>query len=349
MPISTNKQYDRQTLQDQAKIGQPALAYLLVNHIEQLKVPPMTDDIIPHPLYTVRLQFKDILTGALAEEIGTALEDHVFSVLLHNHESADGDRWSVTLTTYGAPDTAGLLAILDNFAAEKDISPLLTATDIVAEKLPERDWLRHVHENFPPVEAGRFYIYGSHYTETKPDHLIPLCIDAATAFGSGEHETTKGCLMAFEMLDKKIDVQNALDMGCGSGILAIGLIKIWPKAKLTAVDIDPESIIVTERHAEMNDCADLIVTETGDGYNAAVVAQNAPYDLIAANILAGPLMEMAPDLEKYLKPGGYCVLSGLLGRQEADVTAAHTALGLVPVESITVGEWRALVLQKPLA
>lgn len=309
----------------------------------------MTDDIIPHPLYTVSLDFKDVLSGALAEEIGTALEDHAVSVLLHNHESADGDRWSVTLTTYGAPDTETLLSALNDFAASKNMPPLLTAADIQSEKLPEKDWLRHVHDNFPPVEAGRFYIYGSHYTGEKPANLIPLCIDAATAFGSGEHETTKGCLMAFDALAQKTTVQNALDMGCGSGILAIALTKIWPDATVAAVDIDPESIIVTNRHAEMNGCAGLIATEAGDGYHAALVAQNAPYDLIAANILAGPLIDMAPDLEKYLKPGGYCVLSGLLGRQENDVTAAHTAYGLVPVQSITIGEWRALVLQKALA
>lgn len=310
---------------------------------------PVTEDIIPHPLYTVSLDFKENLSGTLAEEIGTALEEHAVSVLLHNHESADGDRWSVTLTTYGAPDTKALLAVLDDYASSKNIPPLLTAADIRYEKLPEKDWLRHVHDNFPPVEAGRFYIYGSHYTGEKPAHLIPLCIDAATAFGSGEHETTKGCLTAFDMLDEKTSIQNALDMGCGSGILAIAITKIWPDAHIAAVDIDPESIIVTERHAAMNDCAAQIVTEAGDGYNTALVAQNAPYDLIAANILAGPLMDMAPDLDKNLKPGGYCVLSGLLGRQENDVTAAHTALGLVPVHSITVGEWRALVLQKPLA
>jgi len=309
----------------------------------------MTDDIIPHPLYTVSLRFKDTLSGTLAEQIGNLLEDHAVSVLLHNHESADGDRWSVTLTTYNAPDIKRLISLLDGFAQEKGVPPLLAESDIVFEKLPEKDWLRHVHENFPPVEAGRFFVYGSHYDSAKPDHLVPLCIDAATAFGSGEHETTKGCLMAFDKLAAQNTFENALDMGCGSGILAIGITKIWPEAKVTAVDIDPESIIVTERHAEMNGCKDKIKTEAGNGYAAAIVAANAPYDLIAANILAGPLMDMAPDLEKYLAPGGYGVLSGLLGRQEADVAAAHAAAGLEPVDSITIGEWRALVLRKPLA
>jgi ribosomal protein L11 methyltransferase len=339
------KQYDRQRPQDQAKIGQhkPCAKPFGKRRYD------MTDDIIPHPLYTVSLNFKDVLSGTQAEEIGTLLEDHVVSVLLHNHESADGDRWSVTLTTYNPPDTGVLIGLLDSFANEKGLAPLLTQSDITFEKLPEKDWLRHVHDNFPPVEAGRFFIYGSHYDGAKPDHLLPLCIDAATAFGSGEHETTKGCLTAFDKLAAENTFKNALDMGCGSGILAIGITKIWPDAKVVAVDIDPESIIVTERHAQMNACNTAIKTEAGDGYAAVIVAENAPYDLIAANILAGPLMDMAPDLEKYLAPGGYCVLSGLLGRQEAEVTAAHTVVGLLPVHSITVGEWRALVLQKPLA
>lgn len=305
-----------------------------------------TDALIPHPLYKVTLDFPDTVTGDLAEDLGNALEDLGVSVFLHNQDHADGDRWTVSVTTYGAPDLDAIHARLDAYAAGKNIPPLIARDRISAEKLPEKDWLRHVHDNFPPVTAGRFYIYGSHHTGDVPAGLVPLCIDAATAFGSGEHETTKGCLIAFDKLAENNRFENALDMGCGSGILAIGMTKIWPGIRVAAVDIDPESIVVTERHAGMNGASADISFEAGDGYAAPLAQSAAPYDLIAANILAGPLIDMAPQLYAVLQKGGYCVLSGLLARQEADVTAAHAAVGLTPIDSIAIGDWRALVLRK---
>lgn len=300
-------------------------------------------DHIPHPLHRVTLSYPGVLTAEDAQAIADALDDISVSVFLHNREAnldagenGDGDDWTVTLTTYGAPDAQHIHDLLEGRV------PL---SGIHIEKLPEKDWLRHVHENFPPLSVGRFYIYGSHVEGDKPQGLIPLQIDAATAFGSGEHETTKGCLLAFEWLAAHGHVfNNALDMGCGSGILAIAMQKIWPDIKLLAVDIDAESIIVTRRHAEMNNA--VLEAIADDGYNAPQVPQRAPYDLIAANILAGPLIAMAPDLDRSLAPGGFCVLSGLLARQEQDVTAAHTALGLKLVHKIEINDWRALVLQK---
>ena len=208
-----------------------------------------------------------------------------------------------------------------------------------------------MHENFPPVTIGRFFVYGSHVKQETPAGLIPLQIDAATAFGSGEHETTKGCMLSFDWMVEqglKADTPlNALDMGCGSGILAIAITKVWQNAKVTAIDIDPESVVVTNRHAELNGAGAVITTAAGDGYNTPRCQQNAPYDLIAANILAGPLIAMAPQLNAVLKPGGYAVLSGLLGRQQVEVTAAHVAEGLKPVHALELGDWRALTFTKP--
>ena len=297
----------------------------------------VAEDHIPHPLFRTRLSFPKTLTGEEAQEIADLLDEMAVSVFLHNAESTDGDNWSVSLTTYGPPDTADILSRLEG---------RIGADGLHVEKLVEQDWLRHVHENFPPVITGKFFVYGSHYEETPPADLIALKIDAATAFGSGEHETTKGCLMAFEDLASKHSFKNALDMGCGSGILGIAMAKLWPEVKVTAIDIDLESVIVTKRHAEMNGVKNLFAEE-GDGYNAPSARGNAPYDLIGANILAGPLIDMAPDLNSVLRPGGFAVLSGLLARQEKDVTAAHEALGLKMVRSIALGDWRALIFQKP--
>jgi ribosomal protein L11 methyltransferase len=304
------------------------------------------DNIIPHLLYRVDFAFASPLSGAAAEKIGTALEELGLSVFLRNEESSDGDRWTVSLTTYGAPDLKALHRQLEAAGTEHGFAALAAGAVLTMERLPEKDWLRHVHENFPPVTAGRFFIYGSHYTGEKPLDLVPLCIDAATAFGSGEHETTKACLIAFDRLATENTFRNGLDMGCGSGILAIGMTRIWPGIRVTAIDIDPESIIVSGRHAAMNNVTSAISLQAGDGYAASLSRDNAPYDLIAANILAGPLVDMASDLYAALRPGGFCVLSGLLARQEDEVAAAHTALGLQLTDKIAIGEWRALVLRK---
>jgi ribosomal protein L11 methyltransferase len=304
------------------------------------------DNIIPHDLWTVRFNFRQILGGALPEKLSEALEDVAVSVFLHNLESTDGDNWTLTLTTLGRPDVGEIFKRIAGVATAENIAPLLEEKDIIAGKLPEKDWLKHVHENFPPIKTNRFFIYGSHYTGEKPKDFIPLQIDAATAFGSGEHETTRGCLQALERLQKEHVFKNGLDMGCGSGILAIAQVKLWPDIFVTAIDIDPESVTVTQRHAGMNGVSGKIQAAAGNGYSVPLVAQNAPYDIITANILANPLVEMAPALAQVLRPGGYAVLSGLLGRQKAEVVAAHEKLGLRLTGEEEIGEWRALVLQK---
>lgn len=310
-------------------------------------VKPYADEgQISHALWKVEFSFKQKLSGEIAQRIADILEETAVSVSLHNNEATDGDDWTVSLVTMGKPDTDEIYRRLCLFEIAEGTKDLLTYQDIKAEKLPEKDWLLHVHENFPPVKIGSFFVYGSHYEGDRPVGFISLKIDAATAFGSGEHETTQGCLDAFEFLSSSYEFKNALDMGCGSGILAVGMTKLWPDIRVTAVDIDPESIVVTARHAEMNNAKSFIMAQAGDGYKTAIVAQHAPYDLIAANILANPLIEMAPDLYANLMQGGFCVLSGLLARQRDEVTAAHEKLGLKLVRAIEVGEWRALIFQK---
>lgn len=299
-------------------------------------------ETIPHPLWRTTLCLGDVDALALEDGFSEALGESVVSVFLQNKDATDGNDWDLIITTIGAPDLGDMHTRL---AAVHPVKK----EDLKAEKLPEKDWLRHVHDNFPPVTIGKFFVYGSHYEGDVPANLTPLKIDAATAFGSGEHETTKGCLEALQALAdgaEHASPLHILDMGCGSGILAIGAAKIWPDAKLTAIDIDPESVIVTQRHAQMNGAEKNIVQEAGDGYASPLCQHNAPYDIIIANILAGPLIDMAGDLNKALKSGGYCVLSGLLARQKDDVVNAHVAQGLTLQNVIEIGDWRTLVLQK---
>jgi ribosomal protein L11 methyltransferase len=262
----------------------------------------------PRAFHRILLSKAAALGGEEAQELSDQLENlfdgRGFAVLTKNRNPSDGDDWALELNTPFLPD-------LKTLAAE-----ILEATGAVftlrAEAVADVDWLQQVHRDFPPIALGRFFVYGSHYVGAMPKNKIALNIDAATAFGSGEHETTKACLMALELLHDK-PCAKALDMGCGSGILALAIKKLWPDAAVLAVDIDPESVRVTKRHADMND-ADVMAV-AGDGYAAKEVGAAAVYDLITANILAGPLIAMAPDLNRVLKPGGFAVLSGLLVRQ----------------------------------
>ncbi len=301
------------------------------------------NDIIPHKLWTVKLSFNKKLSGDLPEKLSCALEDVVASVFMRNTEHVEGDNWEITLTTIGEPNLDKIINAIETIEVN-----IVNKKEVIIEELPEVDWLQHVHDNFPPVIIGKFFVYGSHYDGEFPEELIPLKVDAATAFGSGEHETTQGCIQALEYLvdEKKYNFKNALDMGCGSGILAIVMANLMPEAKITAIDIDPESVVVTNRHASLNGIPEKINAATGDGYSTVLAQKNAPYDIIASNILSGPLIEMAPEVSKVLKEGGYCILSGLLLKQKENVVDAYVVEGLELIHAEEIGEWQALVMRK---
>lgn len=214
---------------------------------------------------------------------------------------------------------------------------------------PDKNWLEEVYQAFPPMEIGTFYLYGSHYKdqiEKIPDHLIPLQIDAATAFGSGEHPTTRLCLERLSALKAQGHIfQNILDMGCGSGILAIAAQKLWPDAKIYGVDNDAESVNVSAEHAQTNDVTG-IHFECADGYNAEIVQNHHPFDLIIANILTRPLISMAPQCGQVAKLNGHLILSGLLDRQKDEVIKAHEDHGFTFVKNWTHETWSCLMLEK---
>jgi ribosomal protein L11 methyltransferase len=290
------------------------------------------ESISPSDLWSVEIAAG--LPQEKAQALADSLEDMAVSVYLHNADPANDDRWDVRLTVAGKPDAGALKAAVGDI-------PFTVAP------VQQKDWLKAVHENFPPLTIGKFFIYGSHVADTPPPDLLPLRIDAATAFGSGEHPTTQGCLLALENLAQDYRFANGLDMGCGSGILAVAMARLWPGMKIAAVDIDPESTRMTKHHAALNGVQDRIAAETGDGYDAPLARTRAPYDLITANILAGPLIGMAGNLDAVLKVGGFCVLSGLLARQMEDVAAAHMARGLELALRLPMGDWDALVFRKP--
>lgn len=215
------------------------------------------------------------------------------------------------------------------------------------KEIENKNWLEESFTPLPPIKAGRYYVYGSHIKEEIPPSLIPLKIDTKTAFGSGKHQTTKGCLLALNDLakDKSFRPKNALDMGCGSGILALAAVKTF-HIPVLAVDIDAESVRVAKKVASDNRLAKYLRVEVGNGYLKGSVAKKKKYDLIFANILAKPLIKMAKDLKKHLAENGVAVLSGLLSSQEEWVLNMHRLLGLSLKRKYRVGEWSTLIVGK---
>jgi len=204
----------------------------------------------------------------------------------------------------------------------------------------ERDWLAENQCAFPPQRIGRFFIHGSHWQEPIPPAAIAVEIDAASAFGTGEHQSTRGCLLAFEALGRGRRFRRVRDIGTGSGILSIAAAKRL-HCEVMASDLDPVSVRVARHHVRRNRVARLVRVE-----RAAGAGRRGGYDLVFANILARPLMLMARDMARIVAPGGVTILSGLLRRQEAGVLAAYRAQRLVLSFRIVIDDWSTLVLRK---
>ncbi len=213
------------------------------------------------------------------------------------------------------------------------------------QPVDNQDWLEKCYQELSPQKIGDYYIYGSHDQDKVdvPAGFIPLQIDAATAFGSGDHPTTTGCLTALSDFRSKFSFSSILDMGCGSGILAIAAAKAWPQASVMAVDNDPESVRVTLHNAQLNHC-ETIQCVLSHGFEDPLVQQKAPFTLIVANILAKPLCEMAFPMHQCLALNGVIVLSGLLQRQQDQVLLAYQQQGLQLKQTYHFENWVTLVL-----
>jgi ribosomal protein L11 methyltransferase len=236
------------------------------------------------------------------------------------------------------------------FADESEAQSTKELLDLptgIVSTLPDTDWVKHSLEGLAPVVAGRFYLHGSHDRDRRRSGGISLEIDAGTAFGTGHHGTTTGCLLALDALLKRRKPKNILDLGCGTGVLAIAAAAAT-KQKTLATDIDPEAVRVTVLNAALNRVLPLVRAATAPGLQHAKIAGAAPYDLIFANILARPLISLAQGLKTILAPGGTLILSGLTRDQIRWVSAAYRNRGLVETQTLLLGNWATLVFTNPV-
>lgn len=277
-----------------------------------------------------------VLPQAEADYVMVAFEDLALSISRFEVEE-DSGIWRVSLLVDGeqADELAQRVAVMGQLYKRAFDLPEV-------RKVETRDWVSEVQKSFKPMRCGRFYVYGSHIETRPPLGSIPILMNAGAAFGTGEHETTSGCLRAIDWLGKQQRFIRPLDMGCGSDILAIGAAKLWHVPTL-AVDIDAVSVAVARENMRLNRVSQLVQCEVGAGYGAPSV--QGTYDLIIANILARPLVQMSLDLKRHLAPDGVVILSGLLVRQEPLVLWAHRMQGLRLVKRIRQGHWSALVLR----
>jgi len=267
-----------------------------------------------------------------------ALEPFIESLMWTVDEDARGQQRMEGFTTT-PPDPVLLGRALANAAEALDVA----APKLNIEELAPRDWVEENLKGFPPIDVGRFFIYASHVEHRPLPGRIPMRIDPGAAFGTGTHATTSGCLEAIEALGKKRVFKRPLDVGSGSGILAIAMAKLW-RIAIKGTDIDPVAVRVAKENARLNRVEQFLEFSTGPGFHP--VAKHARFDLIVANILARPLTTIAPDLARHLVHGGYAVLSGLIVRDERFVLAAYMAQGLKFTRRIVRDGWVTLVLQK---
>jgi ribosomal protein L11 methyltransferase len=278
-------------------------------------------------------------------ETQTAAFEQAFSDLapvVSLYEQPDGIMWAVE-GLFPEPPSHALLAARVALAAQAlgVAEPSLTITLV-----PQTDWLSASVASFPPIRAGRFFIHGDHVKGPFPPGAIRLCVNAATAFGSGEHETTRGCLLALDDLRRAGQpCTRALDMGCGTGILAMAIAKVWQKPVLAA-DIDPEAVRVAHANAQQNGVAGMVTAVLSEGAGHRSVRRCGPYDIVTANILARPLVQMARDLSRLVAPRGRLILSGLLRRHETMIVSAYRQQGLKLLRRYRLGNWSTLLFAK---
>jgi len=273
-----------------------------------------------------------------AEALGEAMERLVpepTGVGVFEVEDGSG-LWEIGGYFVEAPDEAGLAVLAAAFSAKP----------FVVSELPETDWVAHVKRELAPVEAGRFFVYGSHDADKIPEGAEPLLIEAAMAFGTGHHGTTLGCLKALDRVANEGFVgQNVADIGCGTAVLGMGAARIWLNPVL-ASDIDEVAVDVAKANVTANGLVGKVICLEAAGFGHPDLAAKAPYDLVFANILKAPLVDLAPDMGANIATNGHAILSGILNEQADDVVEAYDEAGFDVHTREEIGEWTTLTLTR---
>jgi ribosomal protein L11 methyltransferase len=252
--------------------------------------------------------------------------------------------WRLEVWLPRPPSDSDRAAVAALFAVE--------APPFTIEQLPETDWITQSQQRLEPIRAGRFHVHTPEHPSLGVPGIRDFTIPASRAFGTGQHATTSGCLaMLTHMKRQGVIVRNLADIGTGTGLLAFAALNLWPRALATASDIDPVCAGVVAENAERNGVRigagpGALIMTVADGMNDLLVQARGPYDLVVANILAGPLVALAPDFAEALVPGGQLLLAGLLETQEPQVRAAYRRAGLRLAARLVAGDWSILWLRR---
>jgi ribosomal protein L11 methyltransferase len=268
--------------------------------------------------------------AAAALDADPATEALTYSIL---EEDEDHDVWRIDAFPIDAEEQAAIAGVLARFADLR----------MAVEVLADADWLAMSLSGLPPVRAGRFFVYGAHDRGLAPPNAVNLRIEAGAAFGTGHHGTTVGCLLAYDRLLKRRPFERVLDVGCGTGVLAIAAARTGSRVAI-GTDIDRVSVRIANENAKLNDAKARFIHASG--LNASAVRDEGPYDLVFANILAPPLVALAQDIKEALKPGGYAILSGLLRTQARRVLAAYVSRGFRLERRLHRDAWATLTLRR---
>ncbi len=255
---------------------------------------------------------------------------------VRDHDDGSG-LWDVGGHFDGRPDIAGLALL----------ARLHGAPDFAVARVDDRDWVAQVRAELTPVAAGRFVVFGGHDRDAIPVNRIGLEIEAAQAFGTGHHATTQSCLAALDRLARTgFAARRVADIGGGTGVLAMAAASVWRKARAVAGDIDPVAAVTARENVAANGLSARIVCVTSAGFGHPALHAAGPFDLVFANILAGPLRRLARDMAAHQPAGGIAILSGVLTRQTPGLLAVYHGFGYGRVDAVRVGEWTTSVLRR---
>jgi ribosomal protein L11 methyltransferase len=298
--------------------------------------PPVTSSSSP-PVTQATFAIGDERTASrIVDAITESYPSHDLAIAAFE---APGGRWDITMHFGEPPDEDFIRSLVTDAAGEA------AASSIVFGTVETKDWVKASLADLVPVSAGRFIVHGSHDRDRVPPNKLGIEIEAALAFGTGHHGTTRGCLLLLDQVLNQRTPKRVLDLGSGTGVLAIAAAKAL-RRRVLATDIDFRSVIVAGENAHLNGVGTLVEAVHATGFHAPDFAANGPFGLVMANILANPLRRLAPDMARHLAPQAFVILSGLLPHQANSVVAAYRGAGLKLLKRIQIDGWSSLLMQR---